>query len=395
MISEQICITFVHSALRGGSKADYPAVHCCTACFSLPCIALHSIANPVRTNMDDFLRGRNRKTASQIIAEAKASISPEGGGGGGGGKKKSGGGGGGGGGGGPFQQRMLSTKRPFTPRCAERSAGSRPLSTGLSVHRGHGALMIVEESDDDIAATLKLAPLNQADSNSRKADLLQRSQSARLPALVPPAASTGSRQQFRRPSSSNRSAKLDHTAPRPVNDDGHLGHHGQHSAVDVDPIARLIFKLQASQDDANTAIVLEQLSENPKVDLVRHRKDLMTIAARHLTSDNTRILFPLVELLLLLTREQGSKTLIILASKIIFKLSRDDANDNAFLSRRVLDLLLTALGHHCPRRDHEAFMYAYGGLKFLTLNGKITAYLSDSLGFLHLCMLHTKVTRNF
>ena len=70
-------------------------------------------------------------------------------------------------------------------------------------------------------------------------------------------------------------------------------------------------------------------------------KDLMTIAARHLTSDNIRILFPLVELLLLLTREQGSKTLIILASKIIFKLSKDDANDNAFLSRRVLDLLLT------------------------------------------------------
>ena len=28
--------------------------------------------------MDDFLRGRNRKTASQIIAEAKASISTEG-----------------------------------------------------------------------------------------------------------------------------------------------------------------------------------------------------------------------------------------------------------------------------------------------------------------------------
>ena len=53
--------------------------------------------------------------------------------------------------------------------------------------------------------------------------------------------------------------------------------------------------------------------------------------------------------------------------------------------------LLTALGHHCPIRDHEAFMYAYGGIKFLTLNGKITTYLSEGLGFLHLCMLHTKV----
>ena len=75
-------------------------------------------------------------------------------GGGASGKKKSGGGGG------PFQQRMLSTKRPFTPRCAERSVGSRPLSSGLSGHR-HSALMIVEESDDDLAASLKLAPLHQ------------------------------------------------------------------------------------------------------------------------------------------------------------------------------------------------------------------------------------------
>ena len=39
-----------------------------------------------------------------------------------------------------------------------------------------------------------------------------------------------------------------------------------------DPIARLIVKLQTSQDDANTAIALEQLSENPKSDLIRHRK---------------------------------------------------------------------------------------------------------------------------
>ena len=39
-----------------------------------------------------------------------------------------------------------------------------------------------------------------------------------------------------------------------------------------DPIARLIIKLQTSQDDANTAIALEQLSENPKADLIRHRK---------------------------------------------------------------------------------------------------------------------------
>ena len=36
-------------------------------------------------------------------------------------------------------------------------------------------------------------------------------------------------------------------------------------------------------------------------------------------------------------------------------------------------------------------MYAYGGLKFLTLNSQINTYLSNALGFLHLCMLHTKL----
>ena len=78
---------------------------------------------------------------------------------------------------------------------------------------------------------------------------------------------------------------------------------------------------------------------------------------------------------------------MILATKVIFKLARDDLNDNIFMSRRTLELLLTSLGNHCPKKDSEAFVYAYGGLKFLTLNADISELLSESLGFLHLSVL--------
>jgi hypothetical protein len=309
--------------------------------------------------MDDFLnRGKGpRKTASQIIAEAKASIGPQ---------ESKKGPPSTGSGGGPFQRRVLSTKRPFTPRCAERT---RP----LSAHR-HGALMVVEESDDDACITnVKLTSIAQDSSNSKKADLLQRSSSAcsaRLPALVPPIGSQ--RQQF-----------------RPLTAVG-VKETRAVERSDNDPLAHLISMLQASQDDVSTATALESLI-TMEADLSPHRKQLIGILSRHVASDNFRILFPLAEAFLLLTQEKGSRTLLVLASKIIFKLSRDDSNDNLFLTRRTMDLLLTSLGQHCPRREHEAFVYAYGSLKFLSLNGKIATYLSETLGFLHLCMLHIKL----
>lgn len=319
--------------------------------------------------MDDFFKeGRNRKTASQIIAEAKASI-----GGNPTASSQSSGNSG--------QQRVLTTKRPFTPRCTERSA--RPISAA-----SHRHLIIVEEPDDIAAAAastgnFKLSPL--LDSNSKKADLLQRYQhsDSRLPALVPPIGSAGnSRQQFR-PSTASLGRRQESNG----------GHQLRRSKSSLeDPLADLINQLHRSQDDVTTAAVLDRLCDSSlRPELMVHRRELMSILSRHLSSDNIRLLFPLAELLLLLTRDQGTRSLLILASKIIFKLSRDDTNDNLFLSRRTLDLLLNALGRQCPRRDHEAFIYAYGGLKFLSLNGKIATYLSDSLGFLHLCMLHTKI----
>ena len=62
-----------------------------------------------------------------------------------------------------------------------------------------------------------------------------------------------------------------------------------------------------------------------------------------------------------------------LASKLLFKLARDDANDHHFLTRRTLELYLSiGLGRNCPFSDNEAFVYGYGALKFLTLNSRVS-----------------------
>ena len=62
-----------------------------------------------------------------------------------------------------------------------------------------------------------------------------------------------------------------------------------------------------------------------------------------------------------------------LASKLLFKLARDDANDHQFLTRKTLELYLSiGLGRNCPFSDNDAFVYGYGALKFLTLNNKVS-----------------------
>lgn len=286
---------------------------------------------------------RHRKTASQIIAEAKASVCSEGERASGGSKVSQ-----------PpprgdvglFSQKVLTTKRPFTPRCSERSGwpGSHPLSTGLSLHR-HGGLVIVEEGvrgEEELGVSpgVKLTPLLSGDSDGRSNDLLQRSLSAgsTLPAIVP-----SGRQQFR-PSTAMSSGESSSGRRRPSSGVPGSRRHAPVEEEEEVGLRKLIRQLQASQDDACTALALEEMAEYRRAELYGCRQELMSIAARHVTSDNSRLLFPLVELLLRLTRPQGSKTLIHLASKIIFKLSRDDSNDNAFLSRPTLDLLLNALG---------------------------------------------------
>ncbi len=58
-----------------------------------------------------------------------------------------------------------------------------------------------------------------------------------------------------------------------------------------------------------------------------------------------------------------SRNNLTLASKILFKLARDDFNDHQFEKRKTLELFLLALSRACPKADSEAFVYGYGALK--------------------------------
>ncbi|XP_066248328.1 armadillo repeat-containing protein 2 isoform X2 [Euwallacea similis] len=76
--------------------------------------------------------------------------------------------------------------------------------------------------------------------------------------------------------------------------------------------------------------------------------------------------------------------------KLIFKISKNDENDNLFMRKNLLELFLDALGRSSPVDDAEACVYAYGALKFLTMNTKILHKVLD-LGILPLMVLHIKL----
>jgi hypothetical protein len=334
---------------------------------------------------------RRCKTASQIIAEAKASVyqdqgavtcrkvEPS------------------------SQQRLVSTERPFTPRSSDRNLNpighggrSQRPSSSISLHFG----AIKEESEDEEAgrkSSLKLAPLKHTKSNNKRESLLTRSLSAgsKLPSIV---TLNGPRQQFRR-QISYQEDEIERPAssrPKSVLGTSAGGARTSRRSGDHTEFSRLLASLEAAQDDTATAQTIEQLcqwlglKDNDGLNSSQ-RRELMPVLSRHLTSDNWHILFPLTDILLLLMKGHQSKTLMVLAAKMVFKLARNDTNDATFLSRPTMELLLTCLGHHCPLLDQEAFVYAYGGLKFLTLNAKITEHLSSLVGFLHLSVLHIKI----
>ncbi|KAL1496983.1 hypothetical protein ABEB36_008021 [Hypothenemus hampei] len=76
--------------------------------------------------------------------------------------------------------------------------------------------------------------------------------------------------------------------------------------------------------------------------------------------------------------------------KLIFKISKNDEHDYLFLKENFLELFLDALGRSSPIDDSEACVYAYGALKFLTMNSKILQKVLD-LGILPLMVLHMKL----
>lgn len=76
--------------------------------------------------------------------------------------------------------------------------------------------------------------------------------------------------------------------------------------------------------------------------------------------------------------------------KLIFKVAKTDSNDYLFLDKNILELFLDSLGRSSPIDDAEACIYAYGTVKFLTMNNKLVEKII-SLGILDLMALHMKI----
>ncbi|XP_074039648.1 armadillo repeat-containing protein 2 isoform X2 [Leptinotarsa decemlineata] len=76
--------------------------------------------------------------------------------------------------------------------------------------------------------------------------------------------------------------------------------------------------------------------------------------------------------------------------KLIFKVAKDDKNDNLFFQKNLLELFLDALGRSSPLDDAEACVYGYGAVKFLTMNQKLLEKILG-LGILQLMVLHIKI----
>lgn len=97
--------------------------------------------------------------------------------------------------------------------------------------------------------------------------------------------------------------------------------------------------------------------------------------------------------------------------KLIFKVAKNDKNDNLFLQKNILgkrpplkqqnyspfllilEHFLDALGRSSPLDDAEACVYGYGAVKFLTMNPKLLQKI-QALGILQLMVLHLKIVNN-
>ncbi|RXG56427.1 Armadillo repeat-containing protein 2, partial [Armadillidium vulgare] len=76
--------------------------------------------------------------------------------------------------------------------------------------------------------------------------------------------------------------------------------------------------------------------------------------------------------------------------KLVFKITRHDANDVLFMEGNLLDLVLEAVACASPLEHAEACIYGYGALKFLTMNSHLVTRLLHR-GVLELLVLHMKL----
>ncbi|XP_065163837.1 armadillo repeat-containing protein 2 isoform X2 [Atheta coriaria] len=111
---------------------------------------------------------------------------------------------------------------------------------------------------------------------------------------------------------------------------------------------------------------------------------------KYVESKNEELLLAIARIILAL-RVTGNNLSGV--CKLIFKVSKNDRNDQLFFNKNLLELFVDAIGRSSPLDDAEACVYGYGSIKFLTMNSKLLQKIL-SLGILPLMVLHIKLVNN-
>ncbi|XP_028177551.1 armadillo repeat-containing protein 2-like isoform X2 [Ostrinia furnacalis] len=110
----------------------------------------------------------------------------------------------------------------------------------------------------------------------------------------------------------------------------------------------------------------------------------------HIDAEDERILVAIARAMLTM-RVTGAN--LAAASKLVFKIARNDKNDHFFRNTNLLELLVEGCGRADPLTEGECCVYGAGALRFLALEPGLCA-LAHKAGALHLAALHLKIVNN-
>ncbi|CAH2004339.1 unnamed protein product [Acanthoscelides obtectus] len=149
-----------------------------------------------------------------------------------------------------------------------------------------------------------------------------------------------------------------------------------------------------SGNDKKIVSLLEELYKFMEKDNPMNKKvpsklkvKILKCLYRFVESQNEHILINIAKVILSLKVTGNNLSGVC---KLIFKLAKNDKNDQLFFQKNLLELFLDALGRSSPLDDAEACVYGYGAVKFLTMNPKLQEKILG-LGILQLMVLHVKI----
>ncbi|CAH2005835.1 unnamed protein product [Acanthoscelides obtectus] len=149
-----------------------------------------------------------------------------------------------------------------------------------------------------------------------------------------------------------------------------------------------------SGNDKKIVSLLEELYKFMEKDNPMNKKvpsklkiKILKCLYRFVESQNEHILINIAKVILSLKVTGNNLSGVC---KLIFKVAKNDKNDQLFFQKNLLELFLDALGRSSPLDDAEACVYGYGAVKFLTMNPKLQEKILG-LGILQLMVLHVKI----